>query len=113
MYNLIVVKNITKNIIISDEIDKAKTLSDEILGMILKRNANGVVLNTRFGIHTFFMKQRIDVIILDKKREVVKVKMNLSPNSLFVWNPRYDTVIEFPSGVINKSNTEVGDKLDF
>lgn len=107
------VVNNTKNVIISENIVLAKSFWDKVFGMLLKRNSEGLILKTRFGIHTFFMKNKIDVIILDKSRSVAKVKKNLSPYNFLIWNPKYDAVIELRSGLINKSGTELGDRLDF
>lgn len=62
-----------------------------------KKKAETVYLETRWGIHTFFMKFPIDVIVLDDNNQVVKVKKNLRPWRVFFWNPRYYKVVETSS----------------
>jgi len=72
-----------------------------IIGLIGKNKPEPILFKTRFGIYTFFMRFPIDVIILDNKYKVVKLKENLKPNSIFVWNPKYNIVLELPAGTIN------------
>lgn len=90
----------------------AKSLYDKMFGMMLAGNKDGLILKTRFGIHTFFMKNPIDVLILDNQKKVRLIK-KIMPNRIFIWNPKFDTVIELPEGSIKKLNIEVGDFLNF
>lgn len=89
-----------------------KTLKDKTIGLLGKKKASAVVLKTRFGIHTFGMKFSIDVLILNKENEVVTLVENLQPNLIFVWPPRFDTVIELPAGEIKKQGITIGKKLE-
>ena len=61
-------------------IKHASGLIDSTLGMLLPRNSKGIVLKTRFGIHTFFMKEPIDVLILDNQNKIVRMKISIKPN---------------------------------
>ena len=90
----------------------AKSLYDKMFGMILRRNRDGLIFKTRFGIHTFFMKKPIDLLISDNNKKVRLIK-KIMPNRIFIWNPKFDTVIELPEGSIKKLNIEVGDFLNF
>lgn len=92
---------------------KVKKLTgfDRITGLIGAKKAYPVFLNTRFGIHTFGLKFNIDVIILNKKNEVVKTAGNLKPNRVFFWPLLYNKVLELPAGEIKKHKIRIGDKL--
>ncbi len=92
---------------------EAKSFIDQTLGLLRKSNPRSLLLKTHFGIHTFGLKQSIDVIILNNNYVVVKVTKNLKPNSLFFWNPRYSIVLELPANLIDKSKTGIGDKLEY
>jgi hypothetical protein len=70
-----------------------------------------MLLKTHFGIHTFGMKYPIDILILDQQNCVVARKENLKPNTIFLWNPRYETVLELPAGTIKKTKTEIDDNI--
>lgn len=84
----------------------------KIQGLIGKNEAESVYFQTRFGIHTFFLKFPIDVVVLDKNNKVVKLQQNLAPNRIFVCNPRYFYVLELPKNTINKMKLSLGDKVN-
>lgn len=90
---------------------RANNLKDKIFGLIGENSLKPLFLQTRFGIHTFGVKFPIDVLILDKEFNVIKIKKNLDPDKLFFWNPLYDNVLELPVGTISKLNIGLGDKI--
>lgn len=104
-------KNRTKNSIISKDIKLLRGLFKKSLGLIGK-NPDTVIFYTRFGIHTFGMKYPLDILILDKGLKVVHLKEKLKPNRIFLWNPLYKTVIELAEGKIGTSKTEINDVLE-
>lgn len=79
----------------------AKTFWQKSKGLLGKQKIEPLFLQTRWGIHTFGMQEAIDVIILNKQ-QVVAMKANMSPNSIFVWNPKHHDVLELPPGSIKK-----------
>jgi uncharacterized membrane protein (UPF0127 family) len=104
--------NSSKNTVLSEKEYEKKGLG-KIIGLIGRKKESTVVFKTRFGIHTFFLKFPIDVVILSNKNEVVFLKQKMMPNRILIWNIRYDKVIELPNGKIEKSNTKIGDILEF
>lgn len=103
--------NQTKKTVLADTLIMPKTLLDQSLGLLKYKTPTAMVFKTHFGIHTFGMKYHIDVVILDKKNKVATLKKNMKPNRIFVWNIIYETVLEFPAGVINKTKTKIGDVI--
>lgn len=91
----------------------ATGLVNNIFGLLLHNKPVAMIFKTRFGIHTFFMKYPIDVIVLNNKNEVVKLKKCLKPNNIFLWNPIYSIIIELIAGTIEKNNIKISDKLQF
>ncbi len=84
---------------------KAKKLSswlEKSEGLLGAKKPSPIFFKTHFGIHTFFMKFPIDVVILDSKGRVVTIKESLFPNQLFLWNPIHSGVLELPQGVVKK-----------
>ncbi len=79
--------------------------------MLTAKKAYPVLFRTRFGIHTFGMRFPIDVLVLDSKNVVVVLKKQLNPNRIFIWNPRFDTVIELPEGEIEKLKIQKGSAI--
>ena len=105
------VLNKTSKTLISKECKKAESLWDQFFGLLNPKNPCSLLFETRFGIHTFFLKQNIDILVLNNNLKVVKIKKSLKPNRLFFWNPSYNLVLELPFGVIKKSGTKIGDQL--
>ena len=84
---------------------KAKKLSswlEKSEGLLGAKKPSPIFFKTHFGIHTFFMKFPIDVVILDSKGRVVTMKESLSPNQLFFFNSIHNGVLELPQGVVKK-----------
>lgn len=105
--------NKTKKKVISQDVIEAKAWKEKVFGLLLYKNPQGMLLHTRFGIHTFGMRYPIDVLVLDNEGRVVKMKENLLPNRIFLWNPRYATVMELPSMTISKTRTTLYDYLAY
>lgn len=106
------IQNKTKNTTLVDPAIYANSFFKGMFGLIFYDKPIGMIFQTHFGIHTFFMRYPIDVLILNKKNKVITIKTGLKPNRIYLWNPRYSTVIELPVGTIEKSKTEVGDFLE-
>ena len=105
--------NKTLNLSVNLQIVELKGFKEKSLGAILTKKSAALFFNTRFGIHTFFIKRKLDVVILDNKGRVVKFKEALAPNSLFLWNPKYSNVLELPFGIIKKLKLKNGHILIF
>ena len=67
-----------------------------------------ILFKTRFGIHTIGVRYPIDIVILDNKNVVQKIKEGLRPNNFFFWNPSFDKVIELPNGTVKKMRLQTG-----
>jgi hypothetical protein len=105
------IKNKTRNTIVSKTFSKKSALG-KIKGLLGEKTPQTIVLNTRFGIHTFFLQFPIDIVILDKNNNVTALKKELKPNRVFFWNIRFDTVVELPGGYLRRSKTEIGDVFE-
>lgn len=93
-------------------VKKAKNLRQKITGLIGKTKPEAILLQTRYGIHTFGVRFPIDIVVLDSKNIVVKLNQNLKPNRIFLWNPRFDRVLELPAGTIQKKKLTIGCVVD-
>ncbi|MBI4096739.1 MAG: DUF192 domain-containing protein [Candidatus Levybacteria bacterium] len=88
---------------------EVKNIKEKVMGLIGREKPLSLMIKTRFGIHTFGLKFPIDVLILNKKNEVVAIKKNLQPKRIFLWNPIYEKVIELPEGTIKKKGIRLND----
>ncbi len=103
--------NKTRNIVIADNIIEAESFIDQSLGILKYKIPTAMLINTRFGIHTFFMQYPIDVLVLDQTHQVIKIKENMQPNSFLFWNPKNSIVIELPAKTIANTKTRLYDAI--
>ena len=92
------------------KVRELKSWREKIVGLIGKKKPESVLILTRFGIHTFFLKFPIDVVVLDKENKVRAIK-TLKPNRSFIWNPIYNKVLELPTGTIEEEKIKIGDEI--
>ena len=109
------VLNISKNISLGERIGLANTFASRFFGLMLKRTLSegeGLIIKPCNSIHMFFMRLSIDVIFIDRNNTVVYLLEGIAPwkVSKVVWNSSF--VIELPEGTINRTRTEIGDKIE-
>src|SRR5687768_13937149 len=73
--------------------------------------SDGLILTGCNSIHTFFMRMPIDVVYLDRANRVLRADGEVKPWRLgpIVWKAK--TVVELPSGTIERTGTKAGDLL--
>ena len=64
------------------------------------------------AVHSFGMKFAIDVVYLDRKKRVRKLRKEMVPRRLSACLTAH-SVLELPVGMIESSRTEPGDQLEF
>src|SRR6202049_4280303 len=64
------------------------------------------------AVHTFGMKFPIDVLFLDKKRKVLKIRSEMVRSRMAICL-RAHSVLELPSGTAAAMQTVAGDQLEF
>lgn len=79
------------------KIIECKTFKDKLLGFMFKTNFNyGLLFNNCCSIHTFFMKDNIDVIFLDKNNNIIRRYYNIGKNKILICKGA-KKVIEIPN----------------
>jgi len=104
-----VIRNTTQNTILAKEF-AIKNGLEKITGLLGKNEAKTIVFTTRFGIHTFFLKFPIDLIVLDSKG-IVRLAKSVAPNRIIFWDIRFKIVIELPFETLRKTRTKIGDSI--
>lgn len=64
------------------------------------------------AVHTFWMRFPIDLVYLDRKKRIRKLRGELRPWRLSACLSAH-SVLELPSGTIRETRTEPGDTLEF
>jgi len=81
-----------------------------LLGRSGLESGEGMLIDRAGSVHMFFMRFPIDVVFLDREREVVGVRHRLAP-----WRVagarRAVAALELPAGAASTAGVEVGDVL--
>jgi len=110
-----IVKNLTKNVVLSDQAELADTVLSRMRGLLGRTafsHGQALVITHCNSIHMFFMKFAIDAMFLDSKDRVVGVVKNIQP---FQLSPIFLTairVVELPSGTLDRVVTSLGDSIE-
>jgi uncharacterized membrane protein (UPF0127 family) len=108
------VRNLTKNTLLADRADIADTSATRNKGLLKHTGlaeGEGLWIVPCEGVHSFFMKFAIDVVFINKKRIVTKLRTNMV-KSRIAFSVRAHSTLELPVGMIQKSQTAVGDQLE-
>ena len=63
------------------------------------------------GIHTFAMKFPIDVVFLNRKRKILKIRPSMKRGRIALSLLAH-SVLELPAGTLVQTGTERGDQLE-
>lgn len=109
------VKNKTRGTVVTTEADIADTSKKRRVGLLKHERLDpgqGLWIAPCEAIHTFGMKFPIDVLFLDRKKKVLKVKSDMVRGRISgcFWA---SSVLELPAGQAAATTTEAGDELEF
>ena len=108
------IENETKGTRLGDNIKIADSSLRRMVGLLgtpqLEPHSGLLIFPTQ-GVHTFFMKYPIDIVFINRRRQVIGTRVGLKPYRLspIMWSA--ECVLELPEGAIEQSRTEVGDQL--
>lgn len=80
---------------------EAKTFKQRFFGLMFKKNINYCLLFKKCNsIHTFFMKEKIDIVMTDKNNKVLYIKKNMKKNRIILPKKGVYNTYEFPNNFI-------------
>ena len=107
------VRNQTRATVLANAADVADTSKKRRTGLLKHTRlapGEGLWIVPCESVHTFFMKFPIDLVYLDRKKKVRKVR-----NAVPAWRISIcltaHSVLELPAGTIEARGTAVGDEL--
>lgn len=109
----VLVRNQTRNTLLAESAEVADTPSKRNTGLLKHQRldpGHGMWIVPCKAVHSFWMKFAIDLVYLDRRKRVRKVRPSLVPWRLSGCLPAY-SVLELPVGVIESSGTQPGDQL--
>ena len=109
------VENRTRAVSLGDSIIVADTSSKRRTGLLKHASlpeGHGLWIVPCEAVHTIGMKFPIDVLFLNKKRKVLKVRHDMGRWKMAVcWTAH--SVLELPAGTLATTATQPGDELEF
>ena len=82
-----------------------------LFGLMFKKNINqGIFFPKCNSIHTFFMQDKIDVLMLDKNYKIIHIFSNFKKNRI-IYKKGIKHTIELPKNTINMLNIKVNDHI--
>jgi uncharacterized membrane protein (UPF0127 family) len=108
------VRNVSRGTMLADRAGIADTSKTRNMGLLKHTGlepGEGLWITPCEAIHTIGMKFPIDVLFLDRKRRVLKVRGGM-PRWRMSACLRAHSVLELPSGTAAASETQAGDQLD-
>ncbi|MEM7127929.1 MAG: DUF192 domain-containing protein [Chloroflexota bacterium] len=108
------VQNITRDVALITQGRVADNRWTRLKGLIgTKRlpEGDGLLIKPCSGVHCMFMSIPIDVLYMDKDDCVLDMDLDMQPNAIGRPRRKSKYVIELPAGTIERTQTNVGDRL--
>ena len=108
--------NATRGTVLGDRVRVADSGLTRIVGLLGERDltsGDGLLIVPSQGVHTWGMLFPIDVVVLDQGWNVLALRprMNAFRMTRLFWKAA--AVLELPTGMLDSTNTAVGDTLVF
>jgi uncharacterized membrane protein (UPF0127 family) len=109
------VTNLTRNTVLATCMEVADSSSARNKGLLGRERlapGEGLWIRPCEAVHTFWMQFPIDLVYLDRKDRIRKLRGELRPWRLSACLTAH-SVLELPSGTIRDTQTQLGDTLEF
>jgi hypothetical protein len=109
------VTNQTRNTVLATCMEVADSAAKRNKGLLGRERlvpGEGLWIIPCESVHTFWMRFPIDLVYLDRKKRIRKLKSSVPAWRLSACL-RAHSVIELPAGSIRQTQTQIGDTLDF
>ena len=111
------IKNITKKALLSENAKVCENIFSKAWGLMFSRKPKALVFIFKkekiVPLHMLFVFFPIDVLFLDKNKEIVEIKEGLMPFAFYTPKKKSTYIIELPEGTIKETKTNIGDRIGF
>ena len=107
------IRNQTRNAVLATSADVADTSAKRRTGLLKHQRlepGGGLWITPCESVHTFFMKFAIDLVYLDKRKKVRKVRHAVPPWRVSACLTA-DSILELPAGTARQTGTQAGDEM--
>ena len=111
------VYNKSRESLVGTEVAVADTYLTRLVGLLGKtrtwiRPGRGLWIVPSRGVHTIGMLFPIDLIYLDRSRQVIHIEEHVRPFSISKVCLKAESVLELPPHTIFRTHTQLGDRLE-
>jgi len=109
------VSNVTRSATLADRLEVADRGANRRKGLLGRDHlppGAGLWIKPCEAVHTFFMRFAIDLVYLDRKNRIRKVRHSVAPWRLSACLSAA-SVLELPSGTAQATGTQPGDLVEF
>lgn len=109
------VTNVTRNTLLARSVEVASSAAKRSKGLLGRRKlprGEGLWIVPCEAVHTFGMQFAIDLIYLDRRHRIKKIRTNVPPWRMSACLTAH-SVIELPAGSIQRTKAQPGDVLEF
>ena len=109
----IAIRNLTRGTVLADAAEVADTSAKRRVGLLKHDRlgpGEGLWIVPCESVHSFFMRFDIDLVYLDRKQRVKKVRHRMVPWRVSACLTAH-SILELPAGVVASSGTVRGDQL--
>lgn len=93
------------------EVINATSFKLRFLGLMGQKTINkGLFFPNCNSIHTFFMKDRIDVLMMDDNNKIIFIHENLPKNKI-IYHKKAKNTLELPKNTINNLKIKINDHI--
>jgi len=109
------VTNLARNTVLATCLEQARTGAARRKGLLGRNElptGGGLWIVPCESVHTFWMQFPIDLVYMDRKKRIKKLRSNVPPWRLSACLSAH-SILELPAGTIKSTLTQVGDMLEF
>lgn len=111
---LLRIRNLTRQTVLGDRVEIAASSAERrkgLLGRTGLADGEGLWIVPCESVHTFFMRFPIDLVYLDRRGRIRKVRSNVRPWRLSACLTAH-SILELPAGTIRATQTQPGDVVE-
>lgn len=83
------------------KVKEAKTFKERLFGLMFKKNINyGLLFKNCRSIHTFFMKEKIEIVATDDNDKIIKKYKSVRPWKIIIAPKNTKNIYELPENTI-------------
>jgi uncharacterized membrane protein (UPF0127 family) len=113
-HELFRITNETRGTLVCDRARIADSFLTRLVGLLGRRfldPGEGLLITPSSGVHTFGMAFPIDIVALDSRMRINRIREKTGPWRIGGLSLRTKSVLELPAGQSSRARIEIGDQL--